>query len=128
MARLKYDGYRDFRAGMRFIEGLVTWLRQFKLPQERETACEFVRLHSFIEPHDTCPLLPFPATDPRIGDALAEEYLKLHGRSMQGTSSTPTRGSRWIFIERFSRWTIFASRFSQKPEVRCLCSPRSAAR
>ena len=24
MARLKYDGYRDFQAGMRFIESLVT--------------------------------------------------------------------------------------------------------
>lgn len=33
------------------------------------------RLHGFIEPHDTCPVLPFPATDPRIGDALVEEYL-----------------------------------------------------
>jgi hypothetical protein len=28
MARLKYDGYRDFQAGMRFIESLVTWLQQ----------------------------------------------------------------------------------------------------
>ena len=43
MARLKYDGYRDFQAGMRFIESLVTWLQQFKQPQERETAYEFVR-------------------------------------------------------------------------------------
>ena len=42
MARLKYDGYRDFQAGMRFIESLVTWLQQFK-QQERETAYEFVR-------------------------------------------------------------------------------------
>ena len=42
MARLKYDGYRDFQAGMRFIESLVTWLQQFKQPQ-RETAYEFVR-------------------------------------------------------------------------------------
>ena len=42
MARLKYDGYRDFQAGMRFIESLVTWLQQFK-PQERETAYTFVR-------------------------------------------------------------------------------------
>ena len=37
MARLKYDGYRDFQAGMRFIESLATWLQQFK-PAERETA------------------------------------------------------------------------------------------
>ena len=43
MARLKYDDYRDFQAGMRFIESLVTWLQQFKQPQERETAYAFVR-------------------------------------------------------------------------------------
>jgi hypothetical protein len=42
MARLKYDGYRDFQAGMRFIESLATWLQQFK-PEERETAYSFVR-------------------------------------------------------------------------------------
>lgn len=42
IARLKYDGYRDFQAGMRFIESLATWLQQFK-PEERETAYSFVR-------------------------------------------------------------------------------------
>lgn len=42
MARLKYDGYRDFQAGMRFIESLATWLQQFKF-EERETAYSFVR-------------------------------------------------------------------------------------
>ncbi|HZV08025.1 MAG TPA: hypothetical protein VE999_23275 [Gemmataceae bacterium] len=42
MARLKYDGYRDFQAGMRFIESLATWLQQFK-QSERETAYAFVR-------------------------------------------------------------------------------------
>ena len=42
MARLKYDGYHDFQAGMRFIESLVTWLQQFEL-SERETAYHFVR-------------------------------------------------------------------------------------
>ena len=43
MARLKYDGYRDFQAGMRFIESLVTWLQQFEKREERETAYGFVR-------------------------------------------------------------------------------------
>ena len=43
MARLKYDGYRDFQAGMRFIECLVTWLQQFNNLAERETAYTFVR-------------------------------------------------------------------------------------
>jgi hypothetical protein len=42
MARLKYDGYRDFQAGMRFIESLATWLQQFA-KAERETAYSFVR-------------------------------------------------------------------------------------
>ena len=42
MARLKYDGYRDFQAGVRFIESLATWLQQFR-PHERETAYAFVR-------------------------------------------------------------------------------------
>ena len=42
MTRLKYDGYRDFQAGMRFTESLATWLQQFE-PHERETAYAFVR-------------------------------------------------------------------------------------
>ena len=42
MARLKYDGYRDFQAGMRFTESLAMWLQQFK-PHEREIAYAFVR-------------------------------------------------------------------------------------
>ncbi len=33
------------------------------------------RLFDLIKPHDTCPILPFPARDPRTGDALVEEYL-----------------------------------------------------
>ena len=33
------------------------------------------RLFEFVAPHDTCPVLPFPANDPRLGDALATEYL-----------------------------------------------------
>lgn len=35
------------------------------------------RLYDFVDPHDTCPILPFPASDPRLGDVLAEEYLPL---------------------------------------------------
>jgi len=42
MARLKYDGYRNFQAGMRFVESLSTWLQQFSL-EERETAYQFVK-------------------------------------------------------------------------------------
>ena len=47
------------------------WLPQ--LATGRRATLE--RLYSFIRPHDTCPILPFPARDPRIGDVLAKEYL-----------------------------------------------------
>lgn len=42
MARLKYDGYLDFLAGVRFFESLAYWLQQFQL-EDRETAYQFVR-------------------------------------------------------------------------------------
>ena len=45
------------------------------------------RLYDFIVPHDTCPILPFPATDPRLGDALTMEYLT----ELEDTWSVDTR-------------------------------------
>ncbi len=42
MARLKYDGYREFLAGMRFLESLVAWLQQFS-QSDRAAAYAFVR-------------------------------------------------------------------------------------
>ena len=42
MSSMKYDGYSDFRAGVRFLESLVSWLRDFD-PADRETAYELVR-------------------------------------------------------------------------------------
>lgn len=42
MSSVKYDGYSDFRAGSRFIENLVTWLRQFS-EDDRPIAYSFVK-------------------------------------------------------------------------------------
>jgi hypothetical protein len=42
MARLKYDGYQDFLAGVRFLESLVKWLQQFDTT-ERHIAYQFIR-------------------------------------------------------------------------------------
>ena len=33
------------------------------------------QLYDFVAPDDICPIVPFPASNPRLGDALAEEYL-----------------------------------------------------
>ena len=46
------------------------------LPQiARERGAALQRIYDFIVPHDTCPILPFPATRPRLGDELAEHFL-----------------------------------------------------
>lgn len=44
MAKIKYDGYEDFRAGARFVESLADWLQQFR-QEHREAAYGFVRRH-----------------------------------------------------------------------------------
>lgn len=47
------------------------WLPQ--LARERRGA--LLRLHSFVDPHDTCPILPFPASNPRHGDELVADFI-----------------------------------------------------
>lgn len=42
MSSMKYDGYSDFRAGVRFLESLVSWLRHFD-EADRPAAYEFVK-------------------------------------------------------------------------------------
>lgn len=42
MSAVKYDGYSDFRAGVRFLESLATWLKQFDF-KDRATAYKFVK-------------------------------------------------------------------------------------
>jgi hypothetical protein len=42
MSSIKYDGYSFFRAGVRFIETLATWLKQFE-PEDRTAAYAFVK-------------------------------------------------------------------------------------
>ncbi len=55
MSSVKYDGYSFFRAGVRFIETLATWLKQFE-PGDRAVAYEFVkqRLVYFSLPEIQC--------------------------------------------------------------------------
>jgi len=42
MSSIKYDGYADFRAGVRFIESLAVWLKQFD-KDDREAAYQFFK-------------------------------------------------------------------------------------
>lgn len=42
ISSMKYDGYSDFRAGVRFLESLVSWLRNFA-ETDRFTAYRFIK-------------------------------------------------------------------------------------
>lgn len=42
ISSMKYDGYSDFRAGVRFLESLVSWLRHFAAA-DRAAAYEFIK-------------------------------------------------------------------------------------
>ena len=59
------------------------WLPQLATGRRRALR----ELYDFIDPHDTCPILPFPASNPRLGDVLAEEYLT----ELESTWSVDTR-------------------------------------
>jgi hypothetical protein len=50
ISRLKYDSYRDYSAGVLFVESLADWLQQFAVA-ERQAAYDFVRQHLiFLSP------------------------------------------------------------------------------
>lgn len=64
-----------FRAGSTLSDNedvIKLWMP--KLAYGRRTALE--KIHDFLVPHETCPILPFPAIDPRRGDMLATEYVR----------------------------------------------------
>ena len=42
MAAVKYDGYADFKSGVRFLENLIIWIKQFR-DADRVVAYEFIR-------------------------------------------------------------------------------------
>jgi hypothetical protein len=46
------------------------WLPQ--LARGRNAALQ--RIHDFLAPHDTCPILPFPSARPRLADELVESF------------------------------------------------------
>jgi hypothetical protein len=78
MSRLKYDGYSDFLAGVRFLESLAAWLQQFRHVAEREIAYGFVRkVLLYVGPSEMLRLveLLFPVeVQPRLMRTVARAY------------------------------------------------------
>ena len=103
MARLKYDGYRDFQAGMRFIESLATWLQQFAAA-EREAAYAFVRQTLvYIGPGEMQRLVEqfYPGTvrDRLVRTIAAERAIPIYRVLADATARTA--------VERLRRQTLF---------------------
>jgi hypothetical protein len=81
LTAVKYDNYRNFEVGKRFLESLVLWLRQFKTIDERKIAYDFIiqRLLYISEPQmDHLVSLAYPQ---RIFPILLEQSTKILGVS-----------------------------------------------
>ncbi|MCU7919933.1 MAG: hypothetical protein KZQ95_16475 [Candidatus Thiodiazotropha sp. (ex Epidulcina cf. delphinae)] len=48
------------------------WLPQLSIRRKDDLR----RIYDVVDPHDTCPILPFPSRDPTAGDRLAFEFLE----------------------------------------------------
>lgn len=104
MARMKYDGYQDFRAGVRFVESLADWLQQFPLPQERQAAYDFVRNHLvYVSPAEMNHLVElfYPVT---VQWRLMEEAARLHSIPRYRVWAHPAATARYA---RLLRQTLF---------------------
>lgn len=65
-----FDHKVDISVERRANEGRL-WLPQLALGAR----AELERIYTAVSPDDVCPILPFPATDPREADVLAAHYL-----------------------------------------------------
>lgn len=74
MAAVKYDGYADFRSGVRFLENLITWIKQFDDP-DRPAAYQFIRRRLiYVSPAEMLQLVEsfFPeVVAPQLREAVA---------------------------------------------------------
>lgn len=76
-SRLKYDGYRDYLAGIRFAESLAGWLSQFGTVEHRRAAYDFVKTRLiYFSPPEIQRLVDqlYPRfIEPRLREAAARE-------------------------------------------------------
>jgi len=76
-------GFRGASTLSKAAAAAKLWLPQLA----RDRRSTLIRLHDFVAPHDTCPILPFPASNPRLGDELANDFLS----EFENTWSVDTR-------------------------------------
>jgi hypothetical protein len=92
MSRLKYDGYGDYLAGLRFTECLARWLQQFPA-DKRRTAYDFIKrrlvfvsrteLHGLIENFYPRIVRPQLVTDAAAAAQCAEHFVWANATARQ---------------------------------------------
>jgi hypothetical protein len=104
MSSIKYDGYADFRAGVRFVESLAVWLKQFE-PEERRAAYGFFksRLVYISPPELQClidlffPEIVTPTLRTAVANQLGIRPYEVWG-SAQGAQAFKSALRRTLFV------------------------------
>lgn len=104
MSAIKYDGYADFRAGIRFVESLASWLLQFR-PEDRRVAYAFVKNRLvYISPPEMqrlieafVPEVVTPAVRRSVAPAIGCEPHEVWG-SKAGKNAFDARLRRTLFV------------------------------
>src|SRR5208283_5780365 len=63
-------GFRRINESYGAGECAKLWLPQLAIGREQVLR----RIFDEVRPHDTCPILPFPSSDPKLGDQLAAAF------------------------------------------------------
>ena len=79
MARYKYDSYKGFSPGMRFLESLVLWLQQFETLDERNAAFDFLKRRLIFCSHPEMEQLVSMTFQDCIKPMLLEQVAKVKG-------------------------------------------------
>lgn len=68
----KVHGFKGESGLLGGDEPAKLWLPQLSIKRKEDLN----RIYDAVDPHDTCPILPFPSVDPKAGDKLAVAFLK----------------------------------------------------
>jgi len=76
LANFKYDYYQQYSTGIRFIESLVRWLKQFDIGNERNIAYNFIKDHLIFISNDQIAYLVSIAFNNKINPIIITKTAK----------------------------------------------------
>jgi hypothetical protein len=104
MASYKYDQYHQFSPGMRFVESFALWLEQFRTPEEKQIAYNFVKSRlifiSSAEMNHFVSMAYHDLVRPRLLRQVAREQKlnEYHVGKVAGTTAFKMRQRQCLFL------------------------------